>query len=150
MNQTPRNPFLTVDVIIEIDMRIVLIRRRNPPLGWALPGGFVDYGEAVETAATREAREETGLRVKLCEQLHTYSHPDRDPRHHTVTTVFIARAHGTPHGADDALDAGLFSRHSLPAPLVFDHGRIIDDYYRYRDGEPLRTIYKPDMPIFFP
>ncbi|MBI9086346.1 MAG: NUDIX hydrolase [Desulfobacterales bacterium] len=149
MIHTPRNPLVTVDVIIEIDERIVLIRRRNPPPGWALPGGFVDYGEAIETAATREAQEETGLRVELCEQFHTYSHPDRDPRHHTVTTVFIARAMGTPQGADDALEAALFSRHLLPAPLAFDHGRIIDDYFRYRDGEPLRAIFKPDLSVFF-
>lgn len=149
MNHTPRNPLVTVDIIIEIDEQIVLIRRCNPPLGWALPGGFVDYGEAIEAAAAREAQEETGLRIELCEQFHTYSHPDRDPRHHTVTTVFLARAQGMPQGADDALEAALFSRHRLPTPIVFDHRRILDDYFRYRDGEPLQAIFKPDLSTFF-
>ncbi len=110
-----RNPFPTVDIIIEIrDARgregIVLIERKNPPPGWALPGGFVEYGESLETAAVREAWEETSLRVRLVEQLGTYSDPARDPRRHTISTVFIARAEGTPAARDDAKNLGIFTR----------------------------------------
>lgn len=119
----------TVDVIIELDGGIVLIERKNPPHGWALPGGFVDYGESFEQAAVREAYEETGLRVTLIEQFHTYSDPGRDPRMHTATTVFVATASGTPRAADDARRVGIFSRDNLPA-LVFDHARILADYFR--------------------
>ena len=127
-----RNPLLTVDIIIECRNGIVLIERRNPPHGWALPGGFVDYGETLEAAAVREAAEETSLNVTLVEQLHTYSDPARDPRHHTVSTVFIATAEGDPQGADDALDARICTQHRLPAPLVFDHQVILDDYFKYK------------------
>ncbi len=123
-----RNPVPTVDIIIEIGEGIVLIERKNPPHGWALPGGFVDYGETYEHAAVREAKEETGLEVNLVRQFHTYSDPDRDPRQHTASTVFIAKAQGTPQGSDDALQAKIFNRDSLP-PLVFDHGKILDDYF---------------------
>jgi len=123
-----RNPTPTVDIIIELDGGIVLIARKNPPLGWALPGGFVDYGESYEDAAIREAKEETGLTIQLLRQLHTYSNPDRDARQHTATTVFIARAQGTPVGADDASEARIFTRETLPS-LVFDHARILDDYF---------------------
>ena len=126
-----RNPLLTVDIIIECRGGIVLIERRNPPHGWALPGGFVDYGESLETAAAREALEETSLQVCLQEQMHTYSDPGRDPRHHIVSTVFIASAEGTPAGADDALHARIFTRDNLPAPIVFDHQNILDDYFAY-------------------
>ncbi len=126
-----KNPVPTVDIIIESGQGIVLIERKNPPHGWALPGGFVDYGESYEHAAIREAREETRLEVQLVRQFHTYSDPDRDPRQHTASTVFIARAQGTPRGADDALQAKIFTRTSLP-PLVFDHGKIIDDYFNKR------------------
>ncbi|MFZ1983875.1 MAG: NUDIX hydrolase [Desulfatitalea sp.] len=131
---TPRNPLLTVDIIIECDGGIVLIERKNPPHGWALPGGFVDYGETIEQAAIREAKEETSLDVALVEQMHTYSDPRRDPRHHTVSTVFIATATGTPTASDDALKAVLFSIEKLPTPLVFDHAAILDDYCKYRRG----------------
>jgi ADP-ribose pyrophosphatase YjhB (NUDIX family) len=128
------NPVPTVDIIIEIDKRgIVLIRRRNPPLGWAIPGGFVDYGESLEKAAVREALEETSLHVTRLRQMHTYSKPDRDPRRHTITTVFTARAAGIPRAADDAADIGIFTRNSLPKPLVFDHKEILEDYYRLKD-----------------
>lgn len=126
-----RNPIPTVDVIIETAGGIVLIRRSNPPPGWALPGGFVEYGESLESAALRESFEETGLRVNLVEQFHTYSKPNRDPRMHTISTVFIATAQGRPQGGDDAAEAAVFTREELP-PLAFDHREIIDDYYRYR------------------
>ena len=127
------NPLVTVDIIIEVATGgIVLIERKNRPHGWALPGGFVDYGESLEAAATREAKEETSLQVQLIEQLHTYSDPARDPRHHTVSTVFIASARGMPRGADDAKQAQAFSEGGLPAPLVFDHERILRDYFHYR------------------
>jgi 8-oxo-dGTP diphosphatase len=126
-----RNPVPTVDIIIEIGTGIVLIERKNPPHGWALPGGFVDYGESYETAAQREAKEETGLEVNLVRQFHTYSKPDRDPRQHTASTVFIATANGSPQGMDDALQAKIFNRDNLPA-LVFDHGVIVADYFSNR------------------
>jgi len=127
-----RNPVPTVDIIIEHPEGIVLIERKNPPHGWAIPGGFVDYGETVEAAAVREAREETGLKVTLIRQFHTYSDPKRDDRLHTVSIVFIARATGTPVAADDAKDIGLFSRESIPSNLCFDHNQILDDYFHQR------------------
>jgi len=135
-----RNPIPTVDIIIEIRDahgrdRIVLIERKNPPLGWALPGGFVDYGESLETAAVREAREETSLRVRLLEQLGTYSDPARDPRKHTISTVFIALAHGTPKAQDDAKNIGLFSAREIGFPLAFDHARILRDYFARKKRE---------------
>lgn len=126
-----RSPVPTVDVIIELGDGIVLIKRSNPPPGWALPGGFVEYGESLESAALRESLEETGLRIKLLEQFHTYSNPNRDPRMHTISTVFLATAQGTPQGGDDAVEAAVFTRENLPT-LAFDHQEIINDYYRYR------------------
>ncbi len=129
-----RNPAPTVDIIIEIrggdaiEKGIVLIRRKNPPHGWAIPGGFVDYGESLEHAAVREAMEETGLRVELIRQFHTYSDPRRDPRQHTITTVFIARAEGVPVGADDAAEARVFPADAPPPDMAFDHGDILRDY----------------------
>ena len=123
-----RNPTPTVDVIIEIDDHIVLIERSNPPYGWALPGGFVDYGESYETAAVREALEETGLAVTNLRQFHTYSDPGRDPRQHTASTVFIGTADGRPQAGDDAGKAELFTEKTLPE-LAFDHARILADYY---------------------
>ena len=141
MNQKYNNPLVTVDIIIEISDKIVLIKRANPPYGWALPGGFVDYGESLEASAIREAKEETSLEVTLQEQFHTYSDPDRDPRHHTVTTVFIGKGIGTPKPADDAKRVGLFTRGHLPEPIVFDHRKIIDDYFRYREGASKNAIF---------
>ena len=128
-----RNPTPTVDIIIEIEGRIVLIKRKNPPCGWALPGGFVDYGESFETAAVREAKEETGLDVTGLCQFHTYSDPGRDARLHTASTVFTARSSGVLVAGDDAGEAGLFSKDNLPE-LAFDHAAILADYYagRYR------------------
>ena len=138
----PRNPFLTVDIIIQVNNDgIVLIERKNPPHGWALPGGFVDYGESVETAAIREAAEETGLDINLKEQFHVYSDPSRDPRHHTASVVFIAAADGPPRAADDAAGAGIYVRSTLPRTLAFDHGRILSDYFRYIDGESKFDIF---------
>jgi len=125
-------PRATVDVIIEIDGGIVLIRRRHPPLGWAIPGGFVDRGERAEDAARREMREETSLDVELVELLGVYSDPARDPRGPTLSAVYVGRARGTPRAGDDALEAAVFGEADLPAPLVFDHTRIVDDYFRFR------------------
>jgi len=113
--------------------RIVLIRRKNYPFGWAIPGGFVDYGESLEEAALREAEEETSLKVALLFQLGAYSDPSRDPRQHTISVVFAARAEGNPVAADDAEDIGIFDSSSIPKDLAFDHGKIIRDYYRRVD-----------------
>ena len=137
-----RNPLVTVDIIIEIDRKIVLIQRANPPLGWALPGGFVDYGEPLEFSAIREAREETSLNIELLEQFHTYSDPRRDPRHHSISTVFIATASGVPMAADDARSLCLFTENALPNPLVFDHAGIISDYFRYKNGIAKNEIFR--------
>jgi 8-oxo-dGTP diphosphatase len=125
-----------VDIIIEMaddagQQAIVLIKRKFPPHGWALPGGFVDVGEPLSKAAVREAREETSLEVELTEQLFTYSDPSRDARRHTISTVFVARAGGTPRAEDDAAGIGLFSEEGLPE-LVFDHRQILSDYYLWR------------------
>ncbi len=127
-----RNPKPTVDVVILLPGdRLVLIERRNEPHGWAIPGGFVDEGEPLEAAAVREAREETGLEVELTEQFHAYSDPRRDPRGHTISTVFLGRAAGTPAGADDAARAEAFRWTELPEPLAFDHAEILRDVRRY-------------------
>lgn len=134
-----RNPTPTVDIIIEINQGIVLIERKNTPHGWALPGGFVDYGESYEQAAVREALEETSLEVNLQCQFHTYSNPQRDPRQHTASTIYIATATGDPKGADDALQAKCFTNENLP-DLVFDHARIVEDYFIYK-----KTGRLPDL-----
>jgi 8-oxo-dGTP diphosphatase len=123
-----RNPFPTVDIIIRIDDRIVLIERRNPPAGWALPGGFVDYGESLEAAAIREAREETGLELDKLRQFRAYSAPDRDPRQHNISMVFTAVGRGQLKAGDDAAAAKLFLLSDLPEPLCFDHTQILRDY----------------------
>lgn len=133
----PRNPIPTVDIIIEMWDRphrpIVLIERQNLPYGWALPGGFIDYGESVETAAIREAKEETCLDVDLLEQFHVYSSPDRDPRQHTLSIVLIAKAVGEPQAADDAKNLNLFGLWQFPSKLCFDHDQILNDYQNYRN-----------------
>jgi ADP-ribose pyrophosphatase YjhB (NUDIX family) len=119
-----------VDVIIELQGEgVVLIKRKNAPLGWALPGGFVDYGETLEQAAVREALEETSLQVELTRQFHAYSDPRRDPRGHTITVVFTAKASGEPRAADDAQEIGVFQADALPSPLAFDHRQILTDYF---------------------
>lgn len=123
-----RNPIPTVDVIIEHHAGIVLIERRNPPYGWALPGGFVEYGETLEQAAAREAQEETSLTISDLKLLGCYSDPSRDPRMHTITTVFIAHGSGTPRAADDAAHLQLFPINNLPRNLCFDHDKILQDY----------------------
>ena len=126
-----QNPIPTVDIIIEIDSKgIVLIKRKNPPYGWAIPGGFVDYGESLEEAAVREAKEETNLEVKLIRQFHTYSDPKRDPRHHSISTVYIAKGKGTLKAKDDALEIGIFNESNLPDEIAFDHRSILKDYFK--------------------
>lgn len=131
----PRNPYLTVDVIIEFESEtgaegVVMIERKNPPYGWALPGGFVDYGETLEAAAVREAREETSLDVELIRQFHAYSDPERDERQHNVTVVFIARPlGGVLKARDDARRADVFSKTTLPSEIAFDHAGILSDYF---------------------
>jgi 8-oxo-dGTP diphosphatase len=129
------NPIPTVDVLIEVEGRpgtLVFIERGNEPHGWALPGGFVDRGELLADAAVREAKEETGLDVELVELFHAYSDPVRDPRQHTVSTVFIGRARGVPAGSDDAASAVIAPADAPPGTLVFDHATIVADYVAYR------------------
>jgi 8-oxo-dGTP diphosphatase len=127
-----RNPLPTADVIIEVGDRVVLVRRKYPPEGWAIPGGFVETGETVEAAAVREALEETGLSVTLTALLGVYSDPARDPRHHTITTVYVGKATGKPDGGDDAAEARLFGEGDLPSPIAFDHAAILSDYFRFK------------------
>jgi ADP-ribose pyrophosphatase YjhB (NUDIX family) len=129
MKDTHKSPYPTVDLIIKIQEGIILIRRKNRPFGWALPGGFVDYGESLEAATVREAKEETCLNVRLVRQFHSYSEPERDERFHTITTVFIAEAEGVPEAADDAADIGIFKRDALPVEIAFDHRDIVTDYF---------------------
>ncbi|BBD08006.1 NUDIX domain-containing protein [Desulfovibrio ferrophilus] len=135
-----RNPVPTVDVVIfEPERGIVLIERSNPPHGWALPGGFVDYGETVEAAAIREALEETGLPVTLTGLLGVYSDPERDPRQHTLSVVYTARVPEglNPQAGDDAARAQFFPLEKLPAVMAFDHAKIINDFQcRYGEVVP--------------
>ncbi len=138
--ETFKNPLPTVDIIIETGAEtgaetgegIVLIHRKNEPRMWAIPGGFVDYGESLEDAAVREAKEETGMDVTLVRQFHAYSDPARDKRVHTVSVVFIGKSSGTPKAADDADDIGVFTRENLPGELAFDHAVILKDYFEKR------------------
>jgi len=136
----PKTPLLTVDVIIRYQGGIVLIERKNPPPGWAIPGGFVDIGESLEDAAVREAKEETSLDVTLVEQFHAYSKPGRDPRFHTASVAFIADGEGILMGKDDAQKAAVFRERTLPDRIAFDHSEIISDYFTY-----LRTGKKPSI-----
>ncbi len=139
----PETPLLTVDIIIEITNQesrpLVFVERRYAPLGWALPGGFVDVGVRLEDAAVREAREETGLDVVLKTLLGVYSDPERDLRGHTASVVYIAEAQGRPVGGDDAARAQAFP-HDAPPELVFDHPEILEDYKRFRSTGLLPTL----------
>ncbi|MBN1635569.1 MAG: NUDIX hydrolase [Deltaproteobacteria bacterium] len=132
---TYQNPLPTVDIIIEYGNAVVLIYRKNPPPGWALPGGFVDYGESLEEAARREAREETSLEVEDLTMFHVYSQPDRDPRFHTITSVFVATGKGDLKAGDDASEAGIFNLENLPRLIAFDHASILKDYARWKKGQ---------------
>ena len=133
-----KHPIPTIDIIIEIEREngqegIILIKRKNPPHGWALPGGFVDYGESLEEAAVREAKEETSLDIRLKSQFHTYSDPERDPRKHTISTVYVATAQGKPKAQDDAQDIGIFTKEEINFPLAFDHRKILADYFKQKN-----------------
>lgn len=132
-------PIPTVDIIIEIKRKngqegIILIKRKNPPHGWALPGGFVDIGESLEEAAVREAKEETSLDIRLKSQFHTYSDPKRDPRKHTISTVYVATAQGRPIAQDDAQDIRIFTEEEINFPLAFDHQKILADYFKQKNN----------------
>lgn len=143
----PITPAIAVDILIELNDRdgspLVLIERKFPPPGWAIPGGFVDVGETLEAAAVREAREETSLDVRLECLLGCYSDPARDPRGHTVSAVYIAQAQGVPLAADDAATVGLFTRDALPASLAFDHATILTDYCAFRASGRLPSPRPP-------
>ena len=140
----PVTPLVAVDIIIEMSDHpgrpILLIERRNPPHGWALPGGFVDVGERLEQAARREAREEISLEVRLKVLLGCYSDPARDPRGHTISPVYVAEASGEPRAADDAANVQAFLPDQLPAELAFDHALILTDYRRYRETGQLAPL----------
>ena len=127
-----KNPLPTVDIIVEVTGGIVLIERKNPPLGWAIPGGFVDYGESLEDAAKREAKEETSLDLKGLIQFHTYSKPDRDPRFHTISTVYIAQGIGMPEARDDAKNIKVYKENQLPKEIAFDHRKILAEYFAFK------------------
>jgi ADP-ribose pyrophosphatase YjhB (NUDIX family) len=125
--ETYRNPFPTVDIVVIRDRKILLIERKNPPKGWALPGGFIDYGETAESAAVRELKEETGLTASRIDLLGVYSDPNRDPRFHTLSVVYLAQVEGVIQAGDDAMCAEWFAFDQLPAQIAFDHRRIISD-----------------------
>ena len=130
-----KNPLPTVDIIIEYNRGVVLIKRKNPPYGWAIPGGFVDYNESLEAAALREAKEETSLDIFNLKQFHAYSVWERDPRGHTITNVFTAIGRGELFAASDAENAQVFSRENLPERIAFDHSKILDDYFCLKNGK---------------
>ncbi len=142
----PVTPPVAADAIIELVDRpgrpIVLIERKYPPPGYAIPGGFMDVGETVEQAAVREALEETGLHVRLTALLGVYSDPARDPRGQTVSVVYVAEAEGEPEARDDARALDIYHPDALPAPLAFDHARILADYRRWRESGRL-----PGLPV---
>ncbi|MEO0127684.1 MAG: NUDIX hydrolase [candidate division WOR-3 bacterium] len=135
-----KNPFPTVDIIIEMENGIILIKRKNPPYGWAIPGGFIDYGESAESAAIREAKEETNLDVFDLKQFHVYSDPKRDPRFHTISVVFTAKGKGTPKAKDDAIEIEIFNKNNLPEDIAFDHRKILDDYFSSQNENKMQKI----------
>jgi 8-oxo-dGTP diphosphatase len=138
----PQCPPIAADIITEIGDKIVLIERKNFPLGWAIPGGFVDFGETVEQAAMREAREEISLVVEIRALLGVYSRPDRDPRGQTITIVYVALASGEPRAADDAKTVALFDPRTPPSPLAFDHAEILADYLRFLETAELPAPWR--------
>ncbi len=137
-SRRPETPLLTVDIIVELNNHpgspVVFIERKNPPHGWAFPGGFVDIGETVAQAARREALEEISLDVQLTHLLGVYSVPERDPRGHTVSVVFIGVANSDPVAADDAKHVMAIVPQQAPTPLAFDHGDILQDYLRFKES----------------
>ncbi|MBF0359063.1 MAG: NUDIX hydrolase [Magnetococcales bacterium] len=139
-------PYLSADIIIELldypGRPIVLIERKNPPHGWAVPGGFIDVGERVEVGARREALEETGLVVELVALLGLYSNPERDPRFHTATAVYVGQAHGSPVAADDAKDFRIVDVDALPDKLAFDHSLVLADYLDFRSNGKVAPLFK--------
>lgn len=147
-NFRPVTPQIAVDAIIELTDKpsrpIVLIERKNPPYGWAIPGGFVDVGERLETAAIREAKEEVCLNVTLKALLGLYSDPERDDRGHTVTAVYVAEAKGLPQAADDAKSLDIFDVDKLPDVLVFDHKQVLEDYRKFRDTGEVTGLWLGD------
>lgn len=145
-NFRPTTPLLAADAIIEIvdennGLGIVLIERKNPPYGWAIPGGFVDVGETIEHAAIREAKEEVCLDVTLTCLLGLYSDPARDKRGHTATAIYVATACGIPQAADDAKNVNVFSLDALPENLAFDHDEVLQDYLRYKNSGAVKPLY---------
>jgi ADP-ribose pyrophosphatase YjhB (NUDIX family) len=130
-----QHPIPTVDIIIEKEGKVILIERKNPPFGWAIPGGFVELDESVETSAQREAEEETGIKVKNLKQFRVYSEPGRDPRFHTISCVFTAQSDSEPKASTDAKKAEFFTKFNLPDNIVFDHRKILKDYFDSRNKE---------------
>lgn len=128
----PETPQITVDAIIEINDGIVLVERKYPPLGWAIPGGFVDCGESLLEAVKREALEETSLEIEVLDLFHVYSRPWRDPRGDTISAVYWCRASGSPKGGDDAAKAVVFMENSLPEKIAFDHKEILEQFFSWR------------------
>ncbi|MDD5595714.1 MAG: NUDIX hydrolase [Candidatus Omnitrophica bacterium] len=125
-----------MDALIELEEGIVLVERSNPPFGLALPGGFVDYGESLEDAVIREAKEETNLDLIEIKQFHTYSDPKRDPRFHTIGTVFLAKAKGKPKAGDDAAALKIMPLSEISKmQFAFDHKKILEDYLLYKQGK---------------
>ena len=145
-NFKPITPLLAADAIIELvnednQIGIVLIERKNPPYGWAIPGGFVDVGETIEHAAIREAKEEVCLDIKLTCLLGVYSDPARDARGHTVTAIYVATAIGIPEAADDAKSVQIFNIDALPTNLAFDHDTVLKDYLNYKNTGSVKSLY---------
>lgn len=147
-NYRPETPLIAADTIIELKDKpgrpIVLIERKNPPFGWAIPGGFVDVGERLEVAAIREAKEEVTLDVRLKALLGMYSDPARDNRGHTVTAVYVAEAQGAPKAADDAKNLAIFNIDNLPKELAFDHAQVLDDYRKFRESGQVTELRTGD------